>query len=154
VSYRRWAVAIVFGVALLAPAAGAELAAWDAAKVGDIAKQLVPATQALYDTFYKQLPPMGGSGQTRDFSRLKLVIRHLKSEAQELSSALERGEGHDETFPIYESLMQDVRDAQEIGARIFATEDLKQKASVARGLLNQLGPHYDPEFETLVPVAR
>ena len=152
--FHRIAVAVVSGMALLASGAGAELAAWDAAKVGKIAKQLVPATQALYDTFYKQVPPTGGSGQTRDFSRLKLVIRHLKNESRELSGALERGEGHDETFPIYESLMQDVRDAQEIGARIFATEDLKQKAAAARGLLNQLGPYYDPDFQTLQPVTR
>jgi hypothetical protein len=151
---RRIAVAVVSSLFLLAPAAGAELAAWDAEKVKGIAQQLVPATQALYDTFYKQVPPMGGSGQTRDYSRLKLVIRHLKSEARELSGALDKGEGLDETHPIYESLMQDVRDAQEIGARIFATEDLKQKAAVARGLLNQLGPYYDPNFQTLQPVAR
>jgi hypothetical protein len=151
---RRIAVAVVSSLLLLAPAAGAELAAWDAEKVKDIAKQLVPATQTLYDTFYKQVPPLAGSGQTRDYARLKLVIRHLKSEAKELSGSLDKGEGYDETFPIFESLMQDVRDAQEIGARIFATEDLKQKAAAARGLLNQLGPYYDPEFKTLQPVTR
>ena len=154
VSLRRSACLVSSILILCAGLASAKLAAWDAEKVKDIAKQLVPATQTLYDTFYKQVPPLAGSGQTRDYARLKLVIRHLKSEAKELSGSLDKGEGYDETHPIYESLMEDVRDAQEIGARIFATEDLKQKAAVARGLLNQLGPYYDAEFETLQPVTR
>jgi hypothetical protein len=145
---------VSFLALLAAPVAGAELAVWDAAKVGGIAKQLVGATQDLYDTFYKQPPPLMGSGQTRDFNRLKQVIRRLKSEAKELSGSLEKGEGHDETLPVYESLMEMVRDAQEIGARIFATEDLKQRAATARGLINQLGPYYDPNFQALQPVTR
>jgi hypothetical protein len=154
VSLRRSACLVSSILIVCAGLASAELEAWDAAKVKDLAKQLVPATQTLYDTFYKQVPPLAGSGQTRDYARLKLVIRHLKSEAKELSGSLDKGEGYDETLPIYESLMEDVRDAQEIGARIFATEDLKQKAAAARGLLNELGPYYDAEFKTLQPVTR
>ena len=150
----RWVVGLVLGLLFSAAGARAELAAWDEAKVGGIAKQLVAATQDLYDTFYKQLPPGTGSGQRRDFYRLKQVIRHLKTEARELSSSLEKGEGQEETLPVYEDLMQVVREARELGARIFATEDLKQKASAARGLVNQLGPYYDPYFQTLQPVTR
>jgi hypothetical protein len=136
-----------------APARG-DVAAWDQAKVTEIAKQLVSATQDLYDTFYKQLPPTAGSGQSREFYRLKQVTRVMKTEARELSSQLEKGEGRDQTLPSYESLMEMVRTARELGARIFATEDLKQKATAVRGLLNQLGPYYDPDFQTLQPVTR
>jgi hypothetical protein len=50
--------------------------------------------------------------------------------------------------------MEMVDDARELGARIFATEDLKQKATGVRELLNQLGPYYDPKFEALKPVTR
>jgi len=50
--------------------------------------------------------------------------------------------------------MENVRTARELGARVFATEDLKQKAAAVRGLLNQLGPYYDPDFQTLQPVTR
>jgi hypothetical protein len=136
-----------------APARG-DVTAWDQAKVTEIAKQLVSATQDLYDTFYKQLPPTAGSGQSREFYRLKQVTRVMKTEARELSGQLEKGEARDQTLPSYESLMEMVRTARELGARIFATEDLKQKATAVRGLLNQLGPYYDPDFQTLQPVTR
>jgi len=153
-SSRRWVVALVLGLVFSASGARAELAAWDQAKVATIAKQLVSATQDLYDTFYKQLPPTAGSGQSREFYRLKQVTRVMKTEARELAGQLEKGEGHDETLPSYESLMEMVRTARELGARIFATEDLKRKATAVRGLLNQLGPYYDPDFQTLQPVTR
>ena len=85
---------------------------------------------------------------------MKQVTRVMKTEARELSGQLEKGEGYEQTLPSYESLMELVRTARELGARIFATEDLKQKAAAVRGLLNQLGPYYDPDFQTLQPVTR
>lgn len=154
--FRAATLALALGalVAGAAAPAHAELQKWDAAKVTALAGQLRTATQDLYDTFYKQLPPTAGSGQNREFYRLKQVTRMLKTESRELSEHLAKGAGRDETLPIYESLMEMVRTARELGARIFATEDLKQKASTARGLLNQLGPYYDPDFQTLQPVTR
>jgi hypothetical protein len=150
----RISIASFLALALSGAPVRADLAAWDQAKVTEISKQLVSATQDLYDTFYKQLPPTAGSGQSREFYRLKQVTRVMKTEARELSSQLEKGEGRDQTLPSYESLMEMVRTARELGARIFATEDLKQKATAVRGLLNQLGPYYDPDFQTLQPVTR
>jgi hypothetical protein len=149
-----WVVALVLGLSVAVAPARADVVAWDQTKVTEIAKQLVPATQDLYDTFYKQLPPTVGSGQNKEFYRLKQVTRVMKTEARELSGQLEKGEGHEQTLPSYESLMENVRTARELGARIFATEDLKQKSTVVRGLLNQLGPYYDPDFQTLQPVTR
>ena len=150
----RVSVASLSMLAVWGAPARADVASWDQAKVTAIAKQLVPATQDLYDTFYKQLPPTVGSGQNREFYRLKQVTRVLKTEARELAGSLEKGEGYEATLPSYESLMELVRDARELGARVFATEDLKQKAAAVRGLLNQLGPYYDPDFQTLQPVTR
>ena len=95
-----------------APARG-YVTAWDQARVTEIAKQLVSATQDLYDTFYKQLPPTAGSGQSREFYRLKQVTRVMKTEARELSGQLEKGEGRDQTLPSYESLMETVRRARD-----------------------------------------
>jgi hypothetical protein len=37
---------------------------------------------------------------------------------------------------------------------VFATKDLQDKAAAVRGLLNQLGPFYDPDFHELQPVTR
>ena len=151
----RWVVvALVLGLTVAVAPARADVVAWDQAKVSEIAKQLVTATQDLYDTFYKQLPPTVGSGQNKEFYRLKQVTRVMKTEARELAEHLGKGAGHDETLPSYESLMENVRRARELGARVFSTEDLKQKATAVRGLLNLLGPYYDPDFQTLQPVTR
>jgi hypothetical protein len=150
----RFSIASFLALVFSGATTHADVLAWDQAKVADTAKQLVTATQDLYDTFYKQLPPTAGSGQNREFYRLKQVTRMLKTESRELSEHLAKGAGRDETLPIYESLMEMVRTARELGARIFATEDLKQKATAVRGLLNQLGPYYDPDFQTLQPVTR
>jgi hypothetical protein len=152
---RRLALASL-ALALVLPisVAQAEVAAWDAAKVGEIAKQLGPATDALYDAVYKQPPPMTGSGQRNDFYRLKQRVRQLQYESRQLAGAVGKGEGHDETLPIYEDMMETVRDAREYAARVFATKDLQDKAAAVRGLLNQLGPFYDPDFHELQPVTR
>jgi hypothetical protein len=153
-SVLRISIVSFLALAVSGATARADVVAWDQAKVTEIAKQLTSATQDLYDTFYKQLPPTAGSGQSKEFYRLKQVTRIMKTEARELAEQLGKGAGHDETLPSYESLMENVRRARELGARIFATEDLKQKATAVRGLLNQLGPYYDPDFQALQPVTR
>jgi hypothetical protein len=153
-SVLRISIVSFLALAVSGATARADVVAWDQAKVTEIAKQLVTAAQDLYDTFYKQLPPTAGSGQSKEFYRLKQVTRIMKTEARELAEQLGKGAGHDETLPSYESLMENVRRARELGARIFATEDLKQKATAVRGLLNQLGPYYDPDFQALQPVTR
>lgn len=149
---------IVFAAALAfalgtAPA-GAELAAWDQAKATSLAKELVPAAKALEDSFRKQPPPTVGSGQSRDYHRLRQVIRHLRQEATALADDLGEGSGMEATLPSYESLMTSVRDAREIGARIFASQEIKERASAAREILNQLSPYYDPDAVPLQPVQR
>ena len=58
---------------LLLPAANAraEVAAWDQAQVTALGKELVQASNALYETFRKQQPPSVGSMQSTSYHRLK-----------------------------------------------------------------------------------
>lgn len=143
------------GVLLVSTApARAELTAWDQTKVSALAKQLVDATKSLYNTFYKQPVPTAGSGQTRAYQRLKQNVRRLQSEARELAGALEKGDGQEETLPLYEHLMVTVRDAREEARQVFTTADVTDKAAVVRNILNQLGPYYDPDFQQLQPATR
>jgi hypothetical protein len=44
-----------------------------------------------------------------------------------------------------------VRIARDDAARSFNTEDVGQRAAAVRGVLNQLGPYYDPDFQALPP---
>lgn len=141
--------ALVFGTAV---PAHAELQKWDAAKATALARQLQTATQELYDTFYKQ--PKVGAGQSRPYYRLKQDVRHLRSEAKALAGALEKGGGQEETLPIYEDLMEAVRRARQNAREVFTTQDVEQKASAVRTLLNQLSPYYDPDAVPLQPLPR
>jgi hypothetical protein len=147
------ALGAVLVLALASPS-HAELAAWDQAKVTALAKQLEENAGALYDTFYKQPPPSVGSGQSQDYRRLKQEVRRVKAEAKELARSLERGDGRDDTLPIYEQLMLEVRDARQMAARVFTTQDVQQRAAAVRQGLNEIAPYYDPDAVPLEPVGR
>ena len=140
-------------LALAAPAR-AELAPWDQAKVRGLAEQLEDAAKSLYDTFYKQPTPGVASGQAQDYRRLKQEVRRVRLEASELANALGKGEGREDTLPIYETLMMKVRDARELASRVFTTQDVQQRAAEARELLNQIAPYYDPDAKPLQPATR
>jgi hypothetical protein len=139
-------------LSLAAGSAGAELAPWDQGKVTETARQLQRAAQDLYDTFYKQPVPTVGSGQARSYQRLKQKIRGIKMQASQLAGDLEKGEGLEATLPAYEDLMQLVRSARDDARSVFTTKSVEEKAAVAREQLNQLGPYYDPNYESLKPV--
>jgi hypothetical protein len=147
------ALGALLSVALAGPG-HAELAAWDQTKVTALAKQLEENAKALYDTFYKQPPPSAASGQSQEYRRLKQEVRRVKAEAKELARSLERGEGHDDTLPIYEQLMLEVRDARQMAARVFTTQDVQQRAAAVRQGLNEIAPYYDPDAVPLQPVGR
>ena len=138
-------------VVLSAPNARAELAAWDQARVTALGKQLVQATNALYDTFRKQPPPSVGSMQGDSYQRLKQFVRLLHVESDELANSLQKGEGRDETLAIFDNLMQLARSARDEAARVFVAHDVSERAAAVRQVLNRLGPYYDPDFPTLAP---
>jgi hypothetical protein len=138
---------------LLLPAANAraELAAWDQAQVAALGKELVKASNALYETFRKQPPPSMGSMQSSSYHRLKQFVRMLNVVSNEFAYALEKGEGREQTLTIYDNLMQLARSARDEAARVFVAHDVGDRAGAVRRVLNQLGPYYDPDFPTLAP---
>ena len=103
---------------LLLPAANAraELAAWDQARVTALGKELVQASNALYETFRKQPPPSVGSMQSASYHRLKQFVRMLHVVSQEFAHPLEKGEGREQTLTIYDNLMQLARSARDEAA--------------------------------------
>lgn len=136
---------------LAAPGSRAELATWDQAEATALAKELEAASEALYDTFIKKSPASVGSTQSHAYYRLKQEVRLLRVEARQLAASLAKGEGREQTLPIYNNLMQLVRLARDDAARTFNTRDVGERAAAVRGLLNRLGPYYDPDFQTLAP---
>ena len=138
-------------VLLSAPNARADLAAWDQAKVAALGKELVQATNALYETFRKQPPPSVGSMQGHSYQRLKQFVRMLHVVSHEFAGSLEKGEGREETLTIYDNLMQLTRSARDEAARVFVAHDVSERAAAVRQVLNRLGPYYDPDFPPLAP---
>ena len=136
---------------LLAPSARAELAAWDQAKVTGLAKELEKATDALYQTFLQQPPPNVGSMQSQSYYRLKQLVRMLHSQVGVFANSLEEGEGRDQTVWIYKTVTSLTRSARLEAGRVFVAKDVGERAAAVRGVLNQLGPYYDPDFQTLPP---
>jgi len=142
---------VAFGGLLLAPSARGELAGWDQAQVTALAKEVATATDSLYDTFLKQPTPSVRSMQSQAYCRLKQFVRLLGVEARDFASSLENSEGGEPTLPIYENLMQLARSARDDAAKVFVAHDVGDRAAVVRGVLNRLGPYYDPDFPTLTP---
>jgi len=152
--HRSLAIGLAAGLVTAAGPSAAELEKWNQAEITALSKQLADATQQLYDTFYRQPPPSVGSMHARDYYRLKQVIRRLLEEADQLHADVAKGDGMEETLPAYDDLMEKVRDAREIWARVFTSKELRDSADAARGILNQISPYYDPGAVPLEAVAR
>lgn len=139
-------VVLVLAFTVWMPSASfAELAQWDQERVTNLGAELTKACDALYDTFLKEPEQTIGSGQSRDYYRLRQLVRRIKGEAKQLSGALAKGEGYEQTLPIYENLMTMVRDAREISRRIFTSNYVLDKAAAAGDVLRRIAPYYDPK---------
>jgi len=139
-------VLLVLAFAVWVPSAGfAELAKWDQERVTAIGGELTKACDALYDTFRKEPQSTIGSGQSSAYYRLRQLIRRVKGEARYLSSSLAKGEGYDQTLPIYDNLSILVRDASEDARRMFSSGFVLEKATAAGDLLRRIAPYYDPQ---------
>jgi len=138
-------VLLVLALAAWVPSASfAELAKWDQQRVTSVAGELSEACDALYETFRKEPESRIGVGRARDYQRLRQVARRVKNEARHLSSSLARGEGYDQTLPIYESLMEMVRTARDLSRRTFTSNFVLEKAAAAGDALRRIAPYYDP----------
>jgi len=136
---------------LVAQSARGEFAAWDQARVTALAKELATTTDSLHDTFVEQPPPDVGSLQSHSYHRLRQFVRMLRVEASLFAKSLEDGDGREQTVWIYETLMSRARSARDEAGRVFVTNDVGERAAAVRGVLNQLGPYYDPDFQRLPP---
>ncbi len=150
----RHLVRILCTVALavsLAPSARGEFAAWDQARVTALAKNLATTIDALYETFTQQPKPAPGSMQSSSYQGLDHRVRVLRVEARVLVKSLEDGDGREQTVWIYDNLMSHGRSARSEARAAFLAEDVSERAAAVRAALNQLGPYYDPDFQTLSP---
>jgi hypothetical protein len=145
-SVRMILPALAVALVAWAPSASfAQLADWDQERVTAIAKEFAEAAQGVQDAFRKEPSQNIGSGQSRSYYRLQQLVRRIKTEARHLASQLENGKGHEETLPIYQNLMEEVRDAREDARRTFTSSFVLDKVAVANDALRRLAPYYDPK---------
>jgi hypothetical protein len=140
----RWIGSALLSVSLLFATAAAAATEWDQAKVTSLANSLVGATSDLYDAFFKQPKVTGTPVQARNYDRLKREIRHIKQTARGLAGDLERGENREQTQHAYESVISSVNWARERARSVFITQDVTEKADVARQILAEIGTYYEP----------
>lgn len=120
--------------------AASEPVPWDAEKVSELARKLATEVSAIDRVMRSgQL----GDQSRRDFYRLRETVRRMRNETRRLADLLEAGSGHDETLPIFEQLGVQVRDAREIGNRMFITTGLQARFAAARAVLDELAKYYD-----------
>jgi len=151
-SNRRLVRSFVLAALLLAPSARAELAAWDQGKVTGLAKDLVKATDALHEAFIQQSPPANpGSTQSEAYYRLRFSVWMIHSEASILLTSLENGDAREPTQWVYDNLMSHTRSARSEAQRASVAKEVGERAGAVRGVLNRLGPYYDPDFQTIAP---
>lgn len=136
-----WCIALL-GICFAGPAAADEAPPWDGERARALAQQLVPATDALFDSFFKQPRPPSTPRSVRDYERLDRDIRRLRNQAKSLAAGLERGEGREGTRASFESLMVTVRWARERAQSVFTTQDVAERARAVGELLEQLAPLY------------
>lgn len=118
---------------------------WDQAAVKALGEKFSKETSKAYTAIYSQGSTSGmvGSGETRDFYRLQDKARVIRDEAQHLKSALKDGKGHDQTLPIFERLMVDVRDIRVLGQRMMIQDMTRKRIDAAAETLQKLGEYYD-----------
>ena len=122
-----------------APAPAAEQAEWDQAMVTDLAKQLIPAVNTAYASI---LPGQLGDANPNNFYRLREIGRRIRGEARRLADLLGKGEGHDATWPVYEQLAMQVRDAQELASRLFIPQPVSTNLQACKAVIDELTPFY------------
>jgi hypothetical protein len=145
---------LALAVLLLAPSARGELVAWDQTRVSQIAKNLAKATDTLQKTFLRQPPPNSGPMQSESYYELKQLVWMLDVQAGLLVKSLEEGDGREQTLWVYEILMSVARSARYKAHSVSVAEDVGKRAAAVRGVLNELGPYYDPDFQTWPPDAK
>ena len=118
-------------------------AEWDQDRMVILSDEFSKAANDVYSSIYKvQVGYTVGSGQEKAYYRMKDKVRVIKNEARHLSKALTDGKGREETRPMYDRMMVDIRDAREMAKQLFLTESVMDDIAKANDLLRQMSPYY------------
>ncbi len=137
---------LVLTVTLAPGPVRAQTAKWDQDRVTALGEELRKAVSGVRSGFRNQPPPSVG-GKARSFYAIQDKLRVIESESRAFASALEKGQGHDQTVHMYERIQMLRRDAAEIARRLMLTEPVLDKIAAARDVLIRLAPYYDSTWK-------
>jgi hypothetical protein len=141
-------ISIVFfatALALAATSARAELAAWDQARVTEIAKQLAKAADGWEQAVREQGGDTVGSGDAQEEFSIANGARMLREQATALSGHLDKGDGYDKTHNLYRDL-KEIADDTEVAAQRSALDEPTMDAwAKVADAMRQIAPYYDPK---------
>jgi hypothetical protein len=120
-------------------------ASWDQERVTELAAELTDEVDRLYDVTYKALPSSGMAGsQSRQRHELQDTLRLLRSEARHLHARLAKGDGREQTRPVYRRIKELRRDAAEEARMLFLPNDVTTAMDEARDVWMRMHPYYQP----------
>lgn len=142
--------AILALVSALAPApARAELEPWDQEKVTALATQLAPAVREARRAV--QRDPASPDRSNPGMRRYLDAVRRVETSSGRLATALQNGQGREQTQRTAELLRQHVRDAELRGAQVPTSRRSEVKIEPVKVLLDQLAPFWFEEPRQLAP---
>ena len=141
---RRRALQGLVALLLLSVSSTAFGSEWDQAKATKLAGEPAPSVNEVYRSILST--PRGaqvGTGQAANYIRLKDRVRVAKNESKHLAKALEKGGTREETIHAWRRLMSLVRDAREVGRKMYHDAPTLEKIEKANALLDELAPFYE-----------
>jgi hypothetical protein len=135
---------VVFIAAFLTQPALAGLAAWDQARVTEIAQQLTKACDAWRLAVREQPGAAIGSGDALDELGLVQKAQSLHDQSSGLAAHLAEGKGHDQTRDLYRSLKEVVDDIDADIPRAGLEDPALDAWAEVTDLMGQIAPYYDP----------
>jgi hypothetical protein len=144
VGIRRLILALL-AVACLSTPSAADLAAWDQARVTDIAQKLAAACDGFDQTVQKQQGGTLGSGSAGEVFGMQKESRAMREQSLSLAGHLKAGKGHDQTRNEYRDLKEIADDIAEEGQRSPLDEPTLDAWAKVTDLMRQIAPYYDPK---------
>lgn len=136
-------------LALIALLVGCPAAAqpieWDQETVSELARQLASSAGDLRQSVRRSPTSLAGRGQRRVRHQALDDLRVAENAINRLAARLEAGEGREETYPTFRRIRTLRNDIAVHARRAHILEPTLSKLEMARGLLEQLAPYYEPE---------
>jgi hypothetical protein len=142
---KRFTIAIagaVLGTALFAASAHAGLAAWDQARVTQIAQDLATASDGWWQAMRRQPGAVGDAMDERSMGGKARVLQEMSAS---LADHLKQGQDRAKTLDQYKSMKEITDDTSDAAQRASLDEPSMDAWAKVADAMRRIAPYYDPE---------